>query len=135
MKKQYCSHECDFKHYYCEQAGKGINVYSGVPYQRGYGFWGDNFKRYGTPVLKYLGKHAFNTGRNVANDVFGQNETFKESLKKRMKESGKVAGRDILEKVTNRINQGGTGKRKVKRRKPINKSIKRRKTVHKDIFH
>jgi hypothetical protein len=31
MRKPYCAGDCDFKEYYYEQAGSGVNSYRGIP--------------------------------------------------------------------------------------------------------
>jgi hypothetical protein len=145
MKKQYCSGECDFQHYYCDQGGNGLEYYTGFPHQRGYGFWGKAFSRFGIPILKYLGKQAFETGRNVALDVVDKKDSFKGALKQRLKESGKQAGLDainkglpkIVEEVQRKLAQAGTGK---KRKAPCKRNPKKIKGTKKskkrklDIF-
>lgn len=59
------------ENYYLKQAGDGLplQVFSGVRYQRGYGFFGRIFKTHVLPILKYLGSQALDTGKAIFNDI------------------------------------------------------------------
>lgn len=79
--------------YFSTQIGHGMNVYAGVPRQRGYGL-GSILSRglsMATPLLKkgatHVGKSLLNTGLNVAADVLdGRN--IKSAASDRLKETG-----------------------------------------------
>lgn len=143
MKRRYCAGDCDYKFYYSEQAGAGIsNFYRGIPYQRGSGFWGDMFTRYGVPVLKYLGKQVLSTGANVADDIANHGLAPRSAFTQRLKEAARNTGIDALNKAApvivseavNRLKQTGTGrKRRAKRLKESSIPKKRRRKT-KDIF-
>ena len=69
-RKPHCIGDCDFKSYYVNQAGSGFNnvsLYRGTPFQRGYGF-SSFISKYEIPVVKFLGRHLFNVGKEIVND-------------------------------------------------------------------
>ena len=138
LRKRYCPGECSYSSYYLQQAGKGfsdINVYRGVPYQRGLGF-GSFFKKIAIPKAKYLGKHLLRTGVTVGADILA-NQKPKEAVKRRFKETVQ----DIAEEGLEKLKQSGSGYKRrrrstvkskykkgiVKKRKPRikNKSVKK----------
>ena len=105
-------------------------VYSGAPYQRGYGLGGvmKNIMRRATPLLKHAGRQALRTGISVvAKGIMGGPKR-KRSPKKRLRVT-----------PSNSMSPSpATGKRRLAVRgfKPLNRQMgssgKRRKT--KDIF-
>lgn len=87
-------------------------------------------RRVVVPGLKYLGKKALSTGSKVASDVI-EGENFKESMRKRFKETKE----DTLNDLKNKLRGNGSRKRKrstKKKQKSIKKKGKRKKTT--DIF-
>lgn len=75
-------------------AGRIGNVFVGAPYQRGHGigrFLGGLFRSV-LPLLtkgaKSVGKEALRAGLHIIEDVSGNHIPFKESLRRRAKESG-----------------------------------------------
>ena len=98
--------------YYIQQSGSGMASYSGVRYQRGFGFMGRLWRGAFLPiiqkVLPYLGKTALNTGIDIVNDL-SSGENFKESVKRRVKETGENIEQKAMAKVRQMT---GTGKRR-----------------------
>lgn len=126
-------HECT--QYYCHQIGHG-QYFQGVPYQRGYGLFGD-IVRYITPFVskagRYLGKHLLSTGTKVISDV-AVGKKFKQSAAERLKESGVKIKDELLSKL-----QHGSGiKRKSRSKfnipKPKRKKVKTRRKRRDDVF-
>jgi hypothetical protein len=144
---------CNYNNYYLDQAGGKLDIsyYRGQPYQRGYGAISTYAKRYGIPVLKYLLKQGFNTGRDIFNDL-REGKKFSHSAKLNLK---RRAG-TILKDLGENIEQAGSGLRKkpklikkhrkhkkkintkqtvkVNRRKKKSKSNKSKSKKYKDIF-
>ncbi|GBM53874.1 hypothetical protein AVEN_64805-1 [Araneus ventricosus] len=117
---------------YCQQQVGG-NYFQGVPYQRGYGFFGD-LKRYITPLLfragKYLGKQMLETGKNVFNDYTSGN-SLKDSMRTRLRQTSKQIKDDFFQKL-----QQGRGIKRRANRKQKQMKVKRRKTKQqKDMFY
>jgi len=112
-----------FNDYYVNQAGSGIAGYSGVRFQKGYGFFGRLLSTIGLPILKYLGKRALKTGVGVGSDLLS-GENIKDSVKKRLKATGFDIVDDAVEKLKP-FRQAGTGYRR--RRKKVNKKKRKRK--------
>lgn len=131
LRKKHCYGDCDFKSYYLNQAGRGfddIRIFQGHPYQRGYGL-GSLFKRYGIPLVKFLGKHLFNTGVSIGTDILLNDKPYdKETVKNHLKQGLRDAAKDGL----TRVSQHGTGRKRYKK-----KAYKQRKTKKskKDIFN
>ncbi|RWR98795.1 hypothetical protein B4U79_08254 [Dinothrombium tinctorium] len=129
---------CDFKTYYCNQAGHGVtpfNIYKGIPYQKGYGLFSSYFSRYGIPLLKYLGSKVLSTGKKVATDIYLKNEAPKEAVKRRLKEFGRTTLEDAIKKLSDQQGAGIVKKRKKANNKKVKKSKKvREKKKLKDIF-
>ena len=119
-----------WRNYYMR--GYGMQVYSGVPYQRGTGL-GSFLKgifRLAWPVLKQAGKavakEGVRTAATIAHDV-ASGQSLKGSAKKRSKQAiGK-----LMEEGGKKLQSGsGVGKRGKKKAKPI----KRGKTTVKDAL-
>lgn len=126
-RKIYCPCDSDFSQHYRSQAGNGfsdITLYRGQPYQRGYGF-GSVFRRFGVPILQFLGKQFVKTGIDVGNDYLS-GANLRSSFKARGRQGLKNAAKEGLSKLDSLVDQVGTGIRKRKRRKCISKK--------KDIF-
>lgn len=101
--------------YYENQIGGGRvnNVFVGSPYQRGHGigsFLGGLFRSV-LPLLKRgakaIGKEALRTGLHVIEDVSGNHVPFKDSLRKRVAESGENLKRKADEKIALLMNGSG----------------------------
>lgn len=128
-RKIYCPCDSDFSHHFQHQAGYGISdisVFRGQPYQRGYGI-GSVFARYGVPILKFLTKHLVRTGMNVGADYLAGSD-FKSSFKAHGKQGLRNAAKQGLSKLSDLVDQTGSGIRKRKRQVKIIKKKKR------DIF-
>ena len=126
-RKKYCIGECDFSRYYTQQAGRGysdITIYRGHPYQRGYGF-ASVFKRFGIPLVKFLGNHLLNAGLAIGSDIVQNKPINASTLKRKFSETAKAAAKDGLARISDKIDQIGNGRKVYK---------KRRKRLHKDIF-
>lgn len=164
QRRRYCAGDCDYKFHYSDQAGAGIsNFYRGVPFQRGYGFWGDMFTRYGVPVMKYLGKQVLSTGANLAHDIAEQGIAPRRAFQQRLKQAARDTGIAALNRATpilvkeavDRLQQTGTGRKRKRRKtakavpkkksragsrkKPKKKNVSRKKTKrrgkrNKDVF-
>lgn len=135
-RKVYCSCDSDFTSHFQRQAGAGfsdLTLFQGHPYQRGYGI-GSLLKRFGVPILKFLGKQALKTGVNIGNEYLSGT-----NLRQSIKKQGKAGIRSALEagigQLDNILNQSGSGirkrKRKTKSKRKKPSATKRRK---KDIF-
>lgn len=146
---------CPYESYYQQQVGTGsVNVYRGVPYQRGHGV-GNFFKalyRGVMPLVKRgaqaIGKEAFISGVNVLKDVT-QNKPFKESMRLRLGEAKQSLKRKASQKMESLLKGSGYKRRKtVKRRHSSNipppvRSLKKKKKKKStncaskliDIFH
>lgn len=135
-RKVYCSCDSDFTRHFQHQAGAGfsdLTIFRGHPYQRGYGI-GSLLKRFGVPILKFLGKQAIKTGIDIGNDYLS-GSNLKQSIKKQGKASLRSVIRDGLGQLDNLFDQTGSGIRKRKRKLATNNRkttvAKKRK---KDIF-
>ena len=142
-------HSCPHTSYYCSQAGHGLmiggnfdpgfNVFRGTPYQRGYGIFGNVIKRYGIPLLHYLGPRLYRTGKDIASDIYLRNRNPRDAFKDRLKESGRVILKDALDKASSTLTspQFGSGipyglyRAKRKRKSTKKHSNKRRKVIKK----
>lgn len=70
MRKKHCVGDCDYARYFAVQGGRGLDdipVFRGHPYQRGYGI-GSVFRRFGIPILKWLGKTILSEGVDMGKD-------------------------------------------------------------------
>lgn len=101
--------------YYENQIGGGRihNVFVGSPTQRGHGigsFLGGLWRSV-LPLLKKgakaIGKEAVRTGLHVIEDVSGHQQPFKESLRRRVAESGDNLHRKANEKISLLMNGSG----------------------------
>ena len=113
MRKPYCSCDSNFGDHYRIQAGRGfseIQVFRGQPYQRGYGI-GSVLRRFGIPILKFLGKQLLKTGLSVGQDILSD-IPIKESLKKRSREGAKEGAKKALGFAQQYVDQMGTGMQK-----------------------
>ena len=108
---------CHFSSYYCNQAGHGLsgggggglalvggggpdfNIFRGVPYQRGYGIFSNAFRRYGIPLLKYLGPKLLKRGRDIYANVSSGHVPLREAIRSSLKEGGKEILVDSLSKA------------------------------------
>jgi len=117
---------CNYNNYYTDQAGGNLDIlyYKDLPNQRGKGIISTYAKRYGIPVMKYLLKQGFYTGRDILRDVI-EGKNVRQSSKSQLKKRTANVFKDLGEK----IEQSGSGLRKkpkiVKRKRYQNKSIKR----------
>ena len=130
MRRTYCPNDCDFQRYYQSQAGSGlsnIRIYKGFPYQRGYGI-GTVMKRFGIPLLEFLGKHLLSTGMSIGSDILAK-KNIRDSVRQRLKDGSKSAVKDGLSKLSTLVDQAGSGRKVYKRRKITKTKIKKR-----DIF-
>lgn len=113
--------------YYTGQsrAGSGIPGYYGDIYQRGNGLWGNIFRKFALPVVKYFGKKAATSLVKAGSDALS-GENFVESLKKRGKETAKDIVSDAAERATTYL-QTGKGRRRRRRITRRKKHIKKHK--------
>lgn len=129
----YVSEPIEFwDHYY--QKGGGMQVYQGVPLQRGNGI-GSFFKglfRMAWPILRTAGTAAaaegLSTAANIARDV-SQGEEFRTAARRR----GLEGGSTLLEKAAKTFKKQ-EGKGVGVRGKNTTKTIKRPRRPKKDIF-
>jgi hypothetical protein len=131
-RKIYCPCDSDFSKHYQHQAGSGfsdLTVFKGQPYQRGYGL-GSVFKRFGIPILKFLGKQLFKTGVNVGNDILSGSDV-RASFKAHGRKGLRTAAKEGLGKLSELVDQTGAGIRKRKRKTKIKTKTKKSK---RDIF-
>lgn len=129
---------CDYCALFSHQRGSGLPIYQGLPHQRGYGIFTNLFKRFGVPLLKYLGKKAFITGRNIGEDIIVNNADPKHAIKAHLSKAAKTVGFDTLSEASKRLAQTGSGRRrrrttrrKTSKTKAKRKTTKRKRTVKK----
>lgn len=136
MRKPYC---CDaskhlYESYYRDQSGSGMPIFIGGRGQRGHGLGSmlSGFFRSAFPMIKRglaaFGKHALKTGLDIANDVVA-GDSFKESTKRRVPE-----GIKRFATSENFINQSGSGRRQIKRKRKSSTQRRKKKPKHNDIF-
>ena len=122
--------------YYREQAGSGLSGFQGVKFQRGHGFFGRILSKAIYPLMRFLGKTALSTGADIASDVINDDVNWKDSIKNRLKETGKNIANEGISKVRS-FAQKGSGKKKrnsKSRKKPLkSKLIKKKKRTKKSI--
>ena len=107
--------------YYINQAGNGLSVFQGSPYQRGYGWFGRLIKGLNVlPILKYIGKKVFEGGVNISKDIMS-GESIKDSAKQQLK----TTTSDIVGDIFDKIAQKGKGNKR--RRRTLKFKNKRRK--------
>lgn len=114
-----------YERYYLQQAGNGLPSFHGVRYQRGNGWFRNLFSRFGVPLLKYLGKEAVSTGKEILTDV-AEGAPVKEAVKRRVTLKGRSIASDALDKAKSYV-QSGSGKRRKKKKKTKKKGKKRSK--------
>lgn len=106
----------NFEKYYCDQAGNGIAGFSGVKYQKGFGFFGRLLSGAVLPFLRFIGKNALNAGASIAHDISESDDFSLKNIKdvstKRVRETGK----SMLKKAADKVLKGNGIKRKYKRR-------------------
>ena len=149
-KKRHCIGDCNFAAYYGNQIGRGvkdivsyrgrsfqtgygiedIHFYQGRPYQRGHGI-GTAFRRFGIPMLKFLGRHLLPAGVAVGSDIMNK-RSLKESLRERGANAFRNAGREGVDRIASLIAQRGSGRvykkgRKKRKKKNTKKTIGKRK--------
>ena len=106
---------------------KDISVFRGAPYQRGYGL-GSLFKRFGIPILQFLGKRLVKTGVNIGNDYLaGRN--FVPAIKDNARQGIRKVASEGLDELKKLVDQSGSGIRK-----RVTHKSKKRKKVSNDIF-
>lgn len=119
--------------YYVNQAGTGLGGFSGIRYQKGDGFFGRFVSGTVLPIIKkvlpYLGKTALNTGVDILDDV-AKGEKFKESAKRRLRETGERVGAKAMAKVKEFT---GTGRRKSSKRRNASKKVSARQFVRRKV--
>src|ERR1700722_3403140 len=98
--------------YYIQQAGSGFNIYRGNTPQHGYGLFSNAFRRFGIPLIKFLGKQGVNYISNVRNDVLEKGVDLKSALKGQLINSGRNIALDGLARATERVSQFGSGRRR-----------------------
>lgn len=122
MKRAYCSKDCDYQRYYLNQAGGGfsdIKIFRGSPYQRGYGI-GTIARRFGIPLLRFLGKHLLSTGMSIGSELLADRRP---NVKKELIKGTKNAAKDGLNKLSSMVDQVGTGRKLYKKEKKKIKDI------------
>lgn len=116
------------------QKGYGMQVYNGVPYQRGNGIgnWFRGLFRMAWPLLRTAGTAAaaegLSSAAQVARDV-SQGEEWKKAARKRAFE----ASSKLLDKASDTIKKQ-QGKGVGVKGKKVSKTIKRTRNRKKDIF-
>jgi len=113
-----------FQTYYSNQAGNGIAGFSGVRYQKGYGFFGRLLNSAVIPFIKFLGKNALSAGMNVANDLMETNDFSMKNIKDVGKQRLGEQAKTMVKDGANKILYGDGVKRRRHRRKKQQKSIK-----------
>ena len=101
--------------YYVQQSGTGIGGFAGMRYQKGDGFFGRMLTGAVLPLVKkvlpFLGKTAWNTGVEIARDV-SQGQKFKESAKRRLRETASDLESRAMAKVRD-ITGSGRKRRRI----------------------
>lgn len=93
----------DCVHHYCNQAGGGggQHYFRGIPIQRGYGLFGDIFRKISPFMIeagKYLGKKLLHTGSKIIGDV-SAGKPIRQSTKNRLLETGRTIGGDVMKNM------------------------------------
>lgn len=130
-----------YEHYYTQQVGKGLPVFTGPRSQKGYGLGGilGGLFRSAMPLIKQgaktLGREVFNTGIGLAQDAL-EGKNIKTAARTRLRQ----AGRNLSQKAVRKLGASQTGdhqrrgiKRKAPRRRITSKNGKRPKRSF-DIF-
>lgn len=126
--------------YYKSQALGGQEGYGQFPVftarrrQYGGGFF-DVVRRYGVPLLKYLGKEVLGTAVKVGEDVL-DGKDIKEAASVRVKAASRKVGSDAITRSKKFLQTGGKRRKSIKRKGSARKrpvKVKLLKTQH-DIF-
>jgi hypothetical protein len=112
----------DYTDYYVNQAGNGLPGFSGPRFQKGYGFF-SMLKRWGVPLLKYIGKSALQTGVNIGSDILDGKQV-RESAKKQLVSTGRSMASDAVARARKYV-QTGTGKKRRKQKYSKKKRTKK----------
>jgi hypothetical protein len=118
--------------YFENQAGTGISGFQGVRFQKGHNIFARAFKFLVPkliPALKFLGKHALQSGISAATDIIQDKKPVKESIISRGKEGLKTAGMDGLELI--RQMQLGKGRKRKRTSKAVKPAKKRKQSFGK----
>ena len=123
-----------YERYYIDQAGGGMPVYSGSPYQRGHGLGSilGGLLRGAMPLLssvgKSIGRQMIRSGLDVASDVVSGGNV-RDSLKRRAKEGAL----SLLEggRVNKRRRPGGRSA--ISKKRPLGERYRKAPNT-KDIF-
>lgn len=116
----------DYNRYYLDQAGNGLAKFQGYRFQKGHGFFGRLIKSFAKPLLGYLGKHVFKTGRNIVDDVLS-GKNIKESGRARLRETLGMVGDDVEAKFMQK-GRGYTPRKAIKARPALKRhTLKRSK--------
>ena len=145
-KKRHCIGYCNFSAYYGNQIGRGvkdivshrgrsfqrgyetenIQFFQGRPYQRGHGI-GTASRRFGIPMLKFLGRHLLPAGVAVGSDIMIK-RSLKETLRERGADVFRNAEREAFDRIASLIAHRGSGRvYKKRRRNNTKKTIGKRK--------
>ncbi|MDI9312983.1 MAG: hypothetical protein QM535_22420 [Limnohabitans sp.] len=122
-----------FEDYYIKQAGNGLHGFSGVRYQKGYGFFGRLLSNAVIPFLKFFGKNALKAGANVASDLVDGDDFSLKAIKESGKNRIKEQSLKMFDNVKNKVLKG-SGAKKYKRRRRV-KKIKAKKTFAKKLIN
>jgi len=146
IKYKKCNNFCDYDDFYVSQAsGKNPRT---LVIQRGSNWFTAFAKRFGIPTLKFLGKQAYETGKEIFHDVV-QGKDLKQSSKANIKKGISRSLKDLSDRMTpqrgaSRKRKRHTLKKRLLKRRKISKSkpIKRKSKQHrrrqrkvKDIFN
>ncbi len=138
---------CPYREYYANQAGgTSLPVFRGAAYQQGHGLGSlfSSLARFAVPLLKrgakYLGRHALNTGVQVARDVLEDRRNWRDSAKHRLRSTANTIMEDVEGKL-NQFQQQGEGYKKRKRPRvklvtptpPVRKRKRQRRRVLKQL--
>ncbi len=140
-----CDDLCDYETYYVNQAiGRGPRT---LYVQRGSNWFTSFARRYAVPALKFIGKHVYETGRDIFHDVLGGKD-IKDSAKTNLRKGISRSFKDLSERMApqtgssrkrkrrTKVRSKHTKKRRVIRRKGVIKKRRRsRKVIKKDIFN
>jgi len=122
--------------YYIRQAGSGLKIFKVPRGQHGYGIFSSFFRKYGIDLIKFIGKKSFEPLKEVGQDIFVRKSDPKEAIKRGLKRTGKNIALGALDKLKDKVNQIGTGRRRKRavRRKSSKKpkrQAKRRRVTKK----
>ena len=144
VKYKKCANLCDYEDYYIKQAtGK---YPQNLIIQRGSNWFTNFAKRYGFPVLKFIGKHIYETGKDIFRDVM-EGQDIKTAAKSNVKKGVSRGLQDLSERMNPQSGSGRKRKRsksktvKIYKKRKIGKKFKSKKlrrkktkSIRKDIF-